>query len=405
MACPHSSADGPCLLCGAIPSAPESLTIDASGIGDTAIRSEVSGPLRDVLGKGGKVGRYVVNELIGEGGMGIIYTAYDPQLDREIALKLLRAHGVPGTEDSSGQARLLREAQAMAQLSHPNVLPVYDVGTHGSSVFVAMELVRGFNLGKWLKQKDREWRDVLDVFIQAGQGLLAAHKAGLVHRDFKPANVLIGEDGRPRVADFGIARSMRAGERPRKPIISDSGRPLSLDTPLTVAGSLLGSPGYMAPEQYAGVDTSPATDQFAFCIALYEGLYGVRPFVGANLNELTHATTLGKVPPPPKGSTVPGWIHRAIEKGLAVDPANRHASMSSLLFALSNDPARVVRRRAAIGVVVLTLVAGALFIGWLQQRQSRVCRGADLKLHGVWDREIKARADEESSSHLRGGGS
>ena len=396
MSCPHSAAAGPCALCAAAPgqSDGELPTVDG-GLAATAAPggpSGPSGPVRDVLGRGGKVGRYVVHDIIGQGGMGIIYTAYDPQLDRQIALKLLRTVSEAGTEDSGGQARLLREAQAMAQLSHPNVLPVYDVGPYGSSVFVAMELVRGVHLGKWIKQQPRGWREILDLFLQAGQGLHAAHEAGLVHRDFKPANVLIGEDGRARVADFGIARSTRASERPGKPPTTDSGRVVSLDTPLTIAGSMLGSPGYMAPEQYAGVATSPATDQFAFCIALYEGLYGVRPFSGANLNELAHATNLGRIPPAPKGSPVPAWIHRVIEQGLAVDPAKRHPSMAALLFALSNDPARVVRRRATIALAVLGLVAGGTFLGWLQVRQARVCRGAELKLKGVWDEELKARA-------------
>jgi len=374
---------------------PDAKTLDG-GFGDTAIASGKNSGTVPALLPGGTIGRYVIRDAIGEGGMGVIYTAFDPQLEREIAVKLLRSTAANGADDSFGQARLLREAQAMAQLSHPNVLPVYDVGTHGSSVFVAMELVRGSNLARWLQLEPRTWRQVLDVFIQAGHGLAAAHSAGLVHRDFKPANVLVGADNRARVADFGIARSTRVSEktRPAAELASESGRVVSLDTPLTQAGALMGSPGYMSPEQYAGVATSPATDQFSFCIALYEALYGARPFGGKTLPELAHTTHLGKVPAPPKGSLVPPWLFPVIVKGLSVDPLSRHASMAALLAALTKDPAKVLRRRVATGAVVFVLVAISGTLVYLQQQQAQVCRGADAMLEGVWDAGLAQRGRE-----------
>jgi tetratricopeptide (TPR) repeat protein/tRNA A-37 threonylcarbamoyl transferase component Bud32 len=353
--------------------------------------------MREDLTPGAHVGRYIVHDLIGQGGMGLVYTAQDPQLDRQVAIKLLRANpNQNGIADSFGQMRLLREAQAMAQLSHPNVLPVYDVGEFGKSVFVAMELVRGVTLDKWVKAKPRTWREILQVFILAGRGLVAAHAAGLVHRDFKPANVLMGEDSRPRLTDFGIARTARSLDPSiSAPPMTDpgTGGNRSLDTPLTQEGAMMGSPGYMAPEQYAGVATSPATDQFAFCVSLYEALYGSRPFKGTTLIELAHVTAMGAVPPPPKGTQVPAYLHRVIERGLQRISTNRHESMQALLDALENDPARKLRIRVGIGAGVAVAVGlGLLF--WTQARSVRACRDADARLLGVWDEPVKRHAEK-----------
>ncbi len=317
---------------------------NSADLEDKTLASEASKDAnREDLTEGARVGRYVIQALLGEGGMGLVYTAHDPQLDRPVAVKILRTtrSKTGETGDSFGQMRLMREAQAMAQLSHPNVMPVFDVGAFGKSVFVAMELVRGMTLVRWVKVKPRTWREIVEIFVQAGRGLVAAHAAGLVHRDFKPANVLIGEDdGRPRVTDFGIARSTRSGEERAPQTPSPDSFSSSLNTPMTQEGAMMGSPGYMAPEQYAGAATSPATDQFSFCVALYEALYGRRPFLGKSIPELAHATSLGQVPPPPKGSTVPLWVHRILEKGLHRLPESRHPSMSELLDALRKTPRR-----------------------------------------------------------------
>ena len=284
----------------------------------------------------------------------------------------------------------------MAQLSHPNVVPVYDSGPFGEGVFIAMELVRGSTLDHWVKVKPRTWREVLAIFVQAGRGLEAAHAAGLVHRDFKPANVLVGEDGRPRVTDFGLARATRAltvpeREEPSEAVLRSG--PLTLDEPLTQAGAMMGSPGYMAWEQYVGAATSAATDQFSFCVALYEALYGVKPFVAKTLPDLAHLTSLGAVPPAPKGSDVPAWLHRIVVMGLSPQPEKRHASMTVLLAALSHDPA-VIRRRWAGGAAGLTVVCCALGLAaWSSWRQARACQGAEALLRGVWDEPVKQRSE------------
>jgi len=393
MPCPHTPS-GPCSLC------------DAAA--DPAVATFISeakpatkpGKEPDGLDFGTRVDRYVVHDLLGRGGMGLVYTAHDPDLDRWVAIKLLKTSARSDEDMSRGQARLMREAQAMAQLSHPNVMPVYDVGRYQGTIFIAMELVRGLTLSNWVKAKPRTWRELLPVFLQAGRGLEAAHKAGLIHRDFKPANVLIGEDGRPRVTDFGIARSVRGLDRSAESVSAEtpatptpvSSSSSSLDQPLTREGALMGSPGYMAPEQYAGLPATPASDQFAFCVALYEALYGKRPFLGATLAELAHATTLGHVPPPPKGSTVPLWLHRVLERGLKPDAEARHPSMTALLAALSDDPGEKLRNRLLAGAVVLLVAASGAAAVLTQVEQSRACRGAERLLDGVWDDGARAKA-------------
>ncbi len=389
MACPHTTG-ADCPLCSA--------TLDGDSAGDTLVRGEVQ-LAADQLQPGAHIGRYLVTDRLGQGGMGVVYTAHDPQLERVVAIKVLRSSGEKSRSETAGQTRLLREAQAMAQLAHPNVVQVYDSGPFGDGVFIAMELVRGSTLDHWMKVKPRAWREVVSLFIDAGRGLEAAHRKGLIHRDFKPANVLVGEDGRPRVTDFGLARALtnsRPPEQEDEPTlpnpISRSG-PISLETPLTQAGAMMGSPGYMAPEQYAGAETSAATDQFSFCVSLYEALYGVRPFVAKSIPELELVTARGVVPPPPKGSTVPPWLHRIVVKGLAPDPAARHASMTVLLAALADDPA--VRRRR-VGWLIAGAVALAAVIGgvaWSTTTRTRACQGADALLDGVWDGPVKARSE------------
>jgi serine/threonine protein kinase len=233
------------------------------------------------LGRGSTLGRYLILDFLGVGGMGVVYSAYDPGLDRKVAIKLLRpttnAHG--GT--TAGRSRLLREAQALARLSHPNVIAVHDVGTFEDQVFVAMEYAEGQTLSAWLREEPRSVREIVAAFLEAGRGLAAAHAAGLVHRDFKPANVLFG-NGRARVLDFGLACtdvSRESGERVvaledlppalplPPPLTGDSTQDPSLNalgTPLTMTGTLMGTPAYMAPEQMAGRPVDARTDQFSF---------------------------------------------------------------------------------------------------------------------------------------------
>jgi eukaryotic-like serine/threonine-protein kinase len=230
------------------------------------------------LGTGARIGRYVIIEKVGTGAMGVVYGAYDPELDRKIALKLLKPG--QGLKDTA-KARLLREAKAIARLAHPNVVAVHDVGVLDDQVFLAMEFIAGGTIKSWLGETPRTWRQVLDVFIAAGRGLVAAHAAGLVHRDFKPDNVLLDKERRPRVVDFGIARQAAGSddEDAQEPVDDDpaatlreaSGNVAPLLT-LTKTGTVVGTPAYMAPEQFLGERGDERSDQFSFCVALYEAL-------------------------------------------------------------------------------------------------------------------------------------
>lgn len=391
MACAHTRAEH-CSICAATLEAP------LSELGQTLVRGESGKFDAETLSAGASIGRYVVLERLGQGGMGVVYTAHDPQLQRVVAIKVLRASVASGKASISGQARLLREAQAMAQVAHPNVVPVYDSGPFGHGIFIAMELVKGGTLDLWLKLKPRAWPDVLSVFIDAGRGLQAAHAKGLIHRDFKPANVLVGDDLRARVTDFGLARATKSsgssGDLDAVSDVSTSSGPLSLEQPLTQAGMLMGSPGYMAPEQYDGADTSEATDQFSFCVSLYEALYGARPFPGKNLTELARSTRAGVVPPAPKGSEVPAWVHKILVKGLSVEPAKRHRSMSVLLAALSDDPTLLRRRAVLLGAAAIAVsLSFAAFGWWSVSNRSRLCQGNDALVAAVWNDTVKKRSE------------
>ncbi|MCA9687455.1 MAG: serine/threonine protein kinase, partial [Myxococcales bacterium] len=238
-----------------------------------------------------RIGRYLVLDRLGAGGMGVVYAAYDPDLDRKLALKLLH-EGDRRSERT--RVRLLREAQALARVSHPNVIQVYDVGTFEDRIYIAMEFVDGLSLREWLSAENRDLRAILATFSQAGHGLAAAHQKGLVHRDFKPDNVLVARDGRVVVLDFGIAHAIgdlenehersgitearlsetRSGERSSS--LQGTG-PLALHAELTRAGALIGTPAYMAPEQFDSRDTDARSDQFSFCVTLWEALHGERP--------------------------------------------------------------------------------------------------------------------------------
>jgi serine/threonine protein kinase len=211
-----------------------------------------------------RVGRFVVEGFAGDGAMGRVYVAHDPTLERNVALKMMHAHVLGGADRTEERSRrLLQEAKALAKLAHPNVVPVYEIGEIDGDIFVAMELVEGSDLREWLVETERSWRDVVSVFIEAAQGLAAAHAVGLVHRDFKPANVLVGKDGRARVVDFGLAR---LGDLESAPEVGQSGS--------SRATGVAGTPAYMAPELLAGVPASPLSDQYSLSVALHEALHG-----------------------------------------------------------------------------------------------------------------------------------
>ena len=324
------------------------------------------------------LGRYVVLERLGSGGMGVVYSAYDPELDRKLAVKVLRP------ELSGAGTRLLREARAMARLSHPNVIAVHDVGTSADGVFVAMELVNGTTLGRWLEEAPRSWREVLPRFVAAGRGLAAAHSVGIVHRDFKPSNVLVDDAGRVRVADFGLARSVDTGDEAPSGAAATSASPAAGDK-ITHTGAILGTPIYMSPEQLLATPAGAASDQFSFCAALYGALYGERPFAGEDMRTLADEIVHGRLRPAPKESAVPAWIRAALVKGLSYRAEDRFASMDELLAALERDPARVRRRRLVAAGAFFALALGVVGVVGVVHRERAVCRGAAAKLAGVWD--------------------
>jgi serine/threonine-protein kinase len=362
----------------------------ANTVAGPATRPDAPAALGATMERGTTLGRYVLLEKLGAGGMGDVFAAYDPQLDRKVALKLLRAGSLSATE---GRTRLLREAQAMARLAHPNVIAVHDVGTLGDRVFIAMEFVEGETLTEWLRAA-RPWPSTLRVFLEAGGGLAAAHRAGLVHRDFKPDNVLLGPDGRPRVLDFGLARQTQstpaAGVRPELTPEADTQVDHALSVPLTRDGAVMGTPGYMAPEQIAGLPTDARTDQFAFCVALYEALTGKRPFGGSTLRQHSQEIAEGRILPPPAGSQVPAWLWEPIRRGLSADPGQRFGDMEALLAALRPRQRQRWRTTALAASLAVLATAG---IGWaaLTQQRVKVCGGVDARLTDGWNEPARAK--------------
>jgi tetratricopeptide (TPR) repeat protein len=332
------------------------------------------------LEKGTAVGRYLVLEVLGTGGMGVVYSAYDPELDRRVALKLLRV-GALGLDAEEGRAHLVREAKAMARVSHPHVVSVYDVGTFGQQVFLAMELVEAQTLRQWLKAAPRPWGQVLALFLDAGRGLAAAHAAGVVHGDFKPENLLVGKDRRVRVTDFGLARlGSPASGVPALPAAAAL-VPLAGMDPSAVGGT----PAYMAPEQLLGhARAGTAGDQFAFCVTLHEALYGERPFEGTSLTALTAELRAGRVRPPPPGTRVPLWLRRVVLRGLATRPEERYPSLEALLAELQKDPAARWRRglQVAGGVALLASAVGVTHA--VHTRGAAACEGAPEEVSAIW---------------------
>jgi serine/threonine protein kinase/formylglycine-generating enzyme required for sulfatase activity len=332
-------------------------SLSALDVGDDAVDDE------DVLRKGTSVGRYLVLERLGAGAMGVVYAAYDPELDRKIALKLLRAQEGRGGEKARRQERLVREAKAIAKLSHPNVVGIFDVGLHEGQVFMAMEYLSGGTLRDWMNAKKRPWREIVKMFIEVGQGLAAAHAEGLIHRDFKPDNVLLDKAGKPKVADFGLVRLGAMGlDAPG--LVEEAFLEISkaASVPLTRTGALAGTPAYMAPEQFLGRPIDARTDQFAFCVALYEALYGDRPFAGETVLALGGQVTKGQVRATPKSSDVPTWVRACVARGLQVGPSDRHPGIDRLLTVLAIDPGARRRRRLLAGAASLLVVGGALAV-------------------------------------------
>ncbi len=317
--------------------------------------------------------RYEVKRLLGRGGMGAVYLARDRTLARDVAVKL---HGV-----GSGGDRLHREAIAMAKLAHPNVVTVYEVASFEDRLYVAMEYVKGGTLGSWMRAAPRTWRETVELLIAAGQGLAAAHAAELVHRDFKPENVLVGEDGRARVSDFGIAHVQTRASDKIIPVA------LTIDPskPMTMTGSVLGTPAYMAPEQLVGDPVDARADQFAFCVVAWEALFGERPFSGTSLATLAASIALQKFERPAKAN-VPQRVVDIIARGLANDPAKRYPDMAALLADLRTTIGGGKRWLliAAVGAIPVAVVA-TLLATRQEHAAVETCAGGIEQLAGAWD--------------------
>ena len=329
------------------------------------------------------MGRYTVLALVGRGGMGEVYAAYDPKLDRKIALKLIAAD--TSRSEARAEARLLREAQAIAKVSHPNVVTVHDAGTFGARVFIAMEFIDGGTLKDWLAGATRTRAEILAVFADAARGLAAAHAAGLVHRDFKPLNVMVAGEGTVRVTDFGLVRQLGQtdpGEESAAPAATLGAGEASVD--LTRTGEMVGTPRYMAPEQFKGEALDARTDQFSFCVALYEALYGQPPFVTESLPTLIATVLEGRVAPAPAKTSVPGWLRRILLRGLEVDPARRFPSMGALLSALEADPTARRRRLGVTVGVLVCLALAALGARRVGTARPALCRGGGERWAAVW---------------------
>ena len=332
------------------------------------------------------LGRYVLLGTLGKGGMGTVLRAFDRELDRQVALKVL--HEDPGEQPTM---RLRREAQALAKLSHPNVVQVYEVGEAQGQTFVVMELVKGQTLADWMRQEPRpHWRACVEVYLQAGAGLVAAHEYGLVHRDFKPGNAIIDDKGRVRVLDFGLARY--ADENPSEDLSRSSTEyadtasrtHAALEASLTATGSVLGTPAYMPPEQMRGKEADARSDQFSFCVSLWEALYGQRPFDGSSMAALMLSIRNGPIRPSSSGGRIPAPLHTLLLRGLAPDPQERWPSMEALLEQLRRRVAPQRRWVVLAGTVGLLAVGGGLgstrALEWLHR-----CTGARAQLEGVWD--------------------
>jgi eukaryotic-like serine/threonine-protein kinase len=359
---------------------------------------------RRLYAPGTTVGRYVILQEVGAGAMGVVFAAFDPELNRKVALKILHPSRRAGAKAAAGaRARLLREAQAIARVSHPHVISVYDVGTVNDAVFVAMEFIEGTTLTQWLEQS-RTIDEIVAVFVQAGRGLAAAHRAGLIHRDFKPDNVLVKletsaeETLRPqvRVSDFGLARTdpslARDSESDDLLEIAAPRSSMSesdiLTSPLTQVGAVVGTPRYMAPEQHFGNDSDPRSDQFGYCVALYIALYKQDPFSAPSLERLALAKQQGRVRQVPSDSRVPAHLAALVMRGLSPKMEDRFKSMDELVEALSYDPG--ARRRtvlATTGIGALVLGIGGVAWALRGSDEHRVCGDAEVRLAGLWDAE------------------
>jgi tetratricopeptide (TPR) repeat protein/predicted Ser/Thr protein kinase len=352
------------------------------------------------LRPGAVIDRFIVHRTLGMGGTGVVYAAHDPELDRTVALKVLRRDLADRRE---ARMRFLREAQAMARLSHPNVISIYDVRAADGLTFIAMECIHGHTFDRWIEATRPSWPQLVAVLVKAGRGLAAAHSAGLIHRDFKPANLLVSTDGRVVVTDFGLARAVADDEivvetPPAARAVST--RRSVLAEPITLAGKVQGTPAYMAPEQREGRRADERADQFSFCVTLYEALFGVRPFMPPRRSSPTSSSDPASAeelvsedapPAPADDRGVPPKMLRAVQRGLQRMPEDRYPDMESLLAAIARGPKRM-RRRAQLGLTVIGLtIAGTGIAAAVSSRggsAEETCTGADEQMTAVWNRNL-----------------
>jgi len=384
-------------------SASETRTLVSIAHGDLATRpidgsppSPLPAP-RAAIASGTTLGRHVILRELGKGAMGAVFAAYDPQLDRKVALKrlLVGRPSASATENGEAVARLHREARSLAKLSHPNVVQIYEVGEHDGIPHIVMELVDGTTLRKWARERERPWQERLAALLEAGRGLAAAHDAGLLHRDFKPDNVLVGNDGRVCVADFGLAKRPAAWIEPHDPEVAgipafESSPVSSLGSPLTEQGTVLGTLPYVAPEQYyVRVPVGTGVDQYAFCVSAWELLCGARPFRGT-AKAMLESKRQGP-PAWPSDSEVPRHIGEAVRRGLAVEPDERWPSMHALLEAMQPRPPQ---RWWAWSLAAALVLAG---VGVAASSSSSVeppCTGARAHVDAIWGPEARASVEQ-----------
>jgi hypothetical protein len=321
--------------------------------------------------------------------MGVVWLAEDPELQRKLAVKLLKRPDAQLTD------RLVREAQSMARVNHPNVVAVYDVGVADGATYIAMELVQGKSLRAWQTSQKHTIPEIVELYIAAGQGLAAAHARGIVHRDFKPDNVLVGDDARVRVTDFGLAAA-KAGETGPEHSIGEVN--------LTTEGSVLGTPAYMAPEQFTGGNVDPRTDQFNFCVALYEALYSERPFEGKTFAELADNVCEGRLKAAHAGSQVSRGLRAILQRGMSVEPGDRYPTMDHLLGELGRDRARPWRRISIASAAVAAALLLGLVSDWAvkgrvedEVRQSFQLTGTQIERVGL----AQAKRAEAATNFVR----
>ena len=347
------------------------------------------------------IGPFIVLRKLGEGAMGVVYAGFDVSLDRKVALKLVRRQLL---DKPTVRARMIREAQAMARLSNPHVVQIYQVGEHAGGIYVAMEYIDGQTLDGWLHMRKRPWQAVLRTVCEAGRGLAAAHAAGLVHRDFKPDNVLVDTHDHARVLDFGLVQT-EAGDAEDDLARTEEDAPVNATMPghdgidrsnihwsvrLTQIGKVLGTPAYMSPEQHFGHLSGPYSDQFSFAVTLYEALYGTRPFVGDSWVSIKTQVESGVVPPPPPDSPVPRRLFKILVRALATAPEKRWPNLGEMLDALEHDPQRARVRVAAMVGLLGIASAGSYAVAIARAPELDRCEAGVKEMASVWGDERRA---------------